>query len=290
MKVVLFCGGFGMRLREYSESIPKPMVNIGYRPILWHVMKYYAHFGHNDFILCLGWKANLIKEYFLNYDECTSNDFVLSSGGRSVDLLSSDIHDWSITFIDTGTSANIGQRLKAIEPLLKDEETFLANYTDGLSDLPLPTLIEFHERHQAVATFLSVKPTQSFHKISTDEEGRVLDIEPIGKAGVWMNGGFFVFSRSIFRHLRDGEELVEEPFGRLVAAGKLFTFKYNGFWSCMDTYKEKQSLDDLYAQDSAPWELWKHTPRAALPGPDVGGSLLKDGLPIPPAAPLPHPG
>ena len=137
MKVVLFCGGLGMRIRD-AENLPKPMVQIGYRPILWHVMKYYAHFGHKDFILCLGYGADTIKNYFLNYNECVSNDFVLSGGGKRLDLISSDIHDWRITFVDTGIHSNIGQRLKAVERYLAGEESFLANYTDGLSDQPLP--------------------------------------------------------------------------------------------------------------------------------------------------------
>lgn len=158
MKVVLFCGGYGMRLREYSEAIPKPMVNIGYRPILWHVMKYYAHFGHKDFILCLGWKANIIKEYFLNYNECISNDFVLSAGGTRINLLNSDIEDWRVTFVDTGTNTIIGQRLKAVQPYLDRGETFMVNYADGLTDLHLPDLIDFHHERDAMATFLSVRP------------------------------------------------------------------------------------------------------------------------------------
>ena len=127
-----------MRMREYSEALPKPMVPIGYRPILWHVMKYYAHYGHKDFILCLGYKADVIKKYFLEYDECVSNDFVLSKGGKNLELLNSDIHDWNITFVDTGLTSNIGQRLKAVQEHLQGEEIFLANYTDGLSDVPLP--------------------------------------------------------------------------------------------------------------------------------------------------------
>ena len=135
MKVVLFCGGLGMRLRDYSETIPKPMVNIGYRPILWHVMKYYAHYGHKDFILCLGHRADAVKNYFLNYNECASNDFVLSGGGKNLELLNSDIHDWRITFADTGIHSNIGQRLRAVEMHLEGEEEFLANYCDGLTDL-----------------------------------------------------------------------------------------------------------------------------------------------------------
>src|SRR5262249_30864543 len=148
MKVVLFCGGLGMRLREFSESIPKPMVSIGYRPILWHVMKYYAHYGHNEFILCLGSKSDVIKDYFLNYNECVSNDFVLSSGGSQINLLNSDIHDWKITFVDTGTTANVGQRLKAVQPHLAGEEVFLANYADGLTDVELPKMIDFYHDRQ----------------------------------------------------------------------------------------------------------------------------------------------
>ena len=142
MKVVLFCGGLGTRIREYPEPVPKPMITIGYRPILWHVMKYYAHYGHKDFILCLGYKADAVKNYFLNYDECVSNNFVLSNGGKKLRLMNSDIHDWNITLVDTGISSNIGQRLKAVEPYLEGESMFLANYSDGLTDLPLPEYID----------------------------------------------------------------------------------------------------------------------------------------------------
>jgi len=165
VKVVLFCGGFGMRMREYSEALPKPMVAIGYRPILWHVMKYYAHYGHKDFILCLGYKADVIKKYFLDYDECVSNDFVLSRGGKNVELLSSDIHDWNITFVDTGLTSNIGQRLKAVQRQLEGEEMFLANYTDGLSDVPLPAVIESFKDSGNIACFVGVKPRASFHGV-----------------------------------------------------------------------------------------------------------------------------
>jgi len=265
MKVVLFCGGFGMRLREYSEAVPKPMVNIGYRPILWHVMKYYAHFGHKDFILCLGWKANVIKEYFLNYNECLSNDFVLSSGGDTVSLLNTDIHDWNITFVDTGIQSNIGQRLKAVESHLDGEETFLANYTDGLTDLHLPSLIDFHHQRGATASFLSVKPSQSFHVVSTDSRGHVQQISEIHETEIWMNSGFFVLHQSIFRHLHAGEELIEEPFHRLMSAGQLCSLRFSGYFGCMDTYKERQELEDMYAQGVAPWEVWKDPHRALRP-------------------------
>jgi glucose-1-phosphate cytidylyltransferase len=256
MKVVLFCGGFGMRMREYPEAIPKPMVPIGYRPILWHVMKYYAHYGHKDFILCLGYKADIIKNYFRNYDECVSNDFVLSGGGKKVELLSTDIDDWRITFVDTGLNANIGQRLKAVEKHLQAEDVFLANYTDGLSDVDLHTLTDIFLRSKRLACFVSVKPRASFHMIAIDGEGIVKSIEHITKSGARINGGFFIFRREIFNYMRDGDELVEQPFHRLIAEGQLLTHPHNGFWACMDTFKELQELEDLYSRGNAPWTVW----------------------------------
>ncbi len=258
MKVVLFCGGLGMRLREYSESIPKPMVNIGYRPILWHVMKYYAHYGYKDFILCLGYKADVVKNYFLNYDECLSNDFVLSKGGKDVQLINSDIQDWKITFADTGLTSNIGQRLKAVEKYLDGEETFLANYTDGLSDLPLPKVIDQFSQSKKIACFVSVKPTQSFHVVSFRDDGSVGGIQHLSRSGIWINGGFFVFKKEIFGYIEEGEELVVEPLQRLIDLGEIMTYRYNGFWVSMDTFKDKQMLDDMYGRGDAPWEVWKN--------------------------------
>src|SRR5690242_8544431 len=211
MKVVLFCGGLGMRIREAGENIPKPMVTIGYRPILWHLMKYYAHYGHKDFVLCLGYRGDVIKNYFLNYSECLSNDFVLSQGGKKLELLNSDIHDWKITFVETGLNSNIGQRLKAVERIIGDEPEFLANYSDGLTDLPLPDHIAQFRRHDAFASFVSVKPNLSYHVVSTTPGGLVSEIEDIRKAPIRINGGYFAFKREIFDHIRDGEELVQEP-------------------------------------------------------------------------------
>jgi glucose-1-phosphate cytidylyltransferase len=260
MKVVLFCGGLGMRMREYSEAMPKPMVPIGYRPILWHVMKYYSHYGHHDFILCLGYKADVIKNYFLNYDECVTNDFVLSGGGKKLELLSSDIHDWRITFVDTGLTSNIGQRLKAVEKHLQNDEVFLANYTDGLSDVNLDLLIESFLRSKRLACFVSVKPRASFHMISVDGDGIVKSIEHITKSGARINGGFFVFRREIFDYIKPGEELVEEPFRRLISEGELLSFAHNSYWACMDTYKERQELEDLYSRGNAPWAVWNGHP------------------------------
>lgn len=256
MKVVLFCGGMGMRMREYSETMPKPMAPVGYRPIIWHVMKYYAHYGHKDFVLCLGYKADVIKSYFRNYDECVSNDFVLSGGGRNLELLNSDIDDWRITFVDTGLTSNIGQRLKAVEKYLSDEEVFLANYTDGLCDVNLHALVEKFLRSKRLACFVSVKPKASFHMITADGDGIVTNIDHISKSGARINGGFFVFRREIFRYMEAGEELVEEPFRRLIAAGQLLSYAHDGFWACMDTFKEMQELEDLYGRGNAPWMVW----------------------------------
>jgi len=257
MKVVLFCGGLGMRLREHSESIPKPMVEIGYRPILWHVMKYYAHFGHTDFILCLGHKADVVKKYFLNYDECVSNDFVLSKGGDNLQLLNTDIGEWRITFIDTGLNANIGQRLRAVRPYLADEDVFMANYADGLTDLALPEYLSSFQKSGRIASFIAVKPTQSFHVVAINEKQEVTAINSLEESDIWINGGYFIFRKEIFDYINEGEELVKEPFRRLIQRKQVLTYQHHGFWVAMDTFKDKQFLDDLISKGTAPWQVWK---------------------------------
>ena len=257
MKVVLFCGGMGMRVREYSEVIPKPMIDIGYRPLIWHVMKYYAHYGHTEFILCLGHRGDVIKQYFLNYDECLSNNFVLSRGGRDVQLRSRDIDDWRITFVDTGLAANVGQRLKAVEPYLDGDDTFLANYADGVSDLPLPEYLAWFRAQDRIASFVCVRPNQTFHVVAMAEDGRVSGIRHVAEAGVWINGGFFAFKKDVFDYMRDGEELVEAPFRRLISAEQLAAYRYEGFWACLDTFKDKQRFDDMNASGQTPWQVWK---------------------------------
>jgi glucose-1-phosphate cytidylyltransferase len=265
MKVVLFCGGLGMRLREYSEVIPKPMIDIGYRPLVWHVMKYYAHFGHTDFVLCLGHRGDVIKQYFLNYDECLSNDFVLSKGGRDLQLRSRDIDDWRITFVDTGLNANVGQRLKAVEPYLDGEDVFMANYADGLSDLPLPEYLAHFRQQDRIASFVCVRPNQTFHVVSVAPDGLVAGIRHVAEAGVLINGGFFIFKKDIFRYLKDGEELVEKPFHRLIAEEQLLAYRYDGFWACMDTFKDKQAFDDMHARGQTPWAVWNGAMQACRP-------------------------
>jgi glucose-1-phosphate cytidylyltransferase len=258
MKVVLFCGGLGMRIRD-AENVPKPMVHIGYRPILWHVMKYYAYFGHKEFILCLGYGADVIKNYFLTYNEFQSNDFVLSAGGKSLELVNSDIQDWKITFADTGIQSNIGQRLKEVEKYLDGAEEFMANYSDGLTDLPLLEQLEHFHQHDKVASFLCVRPNLSYHTVSLQEGNGSLvsEIRAINSGTLRINGGFFIFKHRIFDYIRAKEELVFEPFQRLIDEQQLIGYPYNGFWTSMDTFKDKQHLETLYSSGSAPWEVWK---------------------------------
>jgi glucose-1-phosphate cytidylyltransferase len=222
-------------------------------------MKYYAHFGHKEFILCLGHRADVVKNYFLNYNECVSNDFVLSGGGKKLELFNSDIDDWKITFADTGIHANIGQRLMAVEEHLEGEEEFLANYSDGLTDLPLPEQLDHFHQHGKIASFLCVRPNLSYHKVSLKEgDGNLVTaIDPISDGSIRINGGFFIFKTKIFDYIREGEELVSEPFQRLVNANQLIGYKYDGFWASMDTFKDRQHLESLHASSAAPWELWK---------------------------------
>jgi glucose-1-phosphate cytidylyltransferase len=258
MKVVLFCGGLGMRLHPATEKVPKPLVHVGEKPILWHLMKYYSYFGHKDFILCLGYKGEEIKKFFLNYDECLSNDFILSHGGKKRQLLKSDIEDWRITFVDTGLHSNVGQRLKAVQKYVESEEMFLANYSDGLSDLPLPKLIDFSIKHGKTGCFLAVKPFYVFHIVSTSTDGYVKSICHMSQSNLRINGGFFVFKNKIFDYIKDGEDLVNEPFQRLIEKRELVAYEYDGFWASLDTYKDKQRLDELVSKNNASWQMWKN--------------------------------
>jgi glucose-1-phosphate cytidylyltransferase len=265
MKVVLFCGGLGTRLREYGDHVPKPLVPIGYRPVIWHVMKYYAHFGHRDFILCLGYKADKIKQYFLNYEEWVSNDFTMSAGGKSIDMKRTDIHDWKITFVDTGLKTNIGSRLQMVAPYLEGEEYFMANYSDGLTDHPLPQMIDNFKASGKIASFLIAPPSQTFHVVKADANNHVTNIQYVRDTDTLVNCGFFVFRKEIFDYMKPGEELVLNPFRRLIDADQLMAFRAERFYA-MDTFKEQQELTDLFERGEAPWEVWKKTP-AAQPQP-----------------------
>ena len=256
MKVVLFCGGFGTRLREHSDVVPKPLVDIGNRPILWHLMKYYAHYGHKDFILCLGYKGEMIKDFFLKYDSYQYRDFVMQDGGKTLTPAESDIRDWTIRFVDTGLHAKIGERLVAVKEHVMDEEMFLANYSDQLSDFPLPKLIEFHKKNDMTASFVCARPSHSFHSLNVDAQGFVTGFRSAADAGLWINGGYMLLNREIFDHIRPGEELVEEPFGRLLEQRKLGAIKWPGFWAAMDTFKDKIMFDRMNGRGERPWEIW----------------------------------
>ena len=260
MKVVLFCGGLGTRLREHSETIPKPLVNVGARPILWHLMRYYAHYGHKDFVLALGYRGDMVREYFLRYNEALTNDFVLSDGGRKVDLLSSDLDGWRITFVDTGLHSNLGQRLLRVRKYLEGEDEFLANYADGLSDVPLDRLIEDFRARKVTASFVATRTGQSFHAVHSDDGGLVTGFGQIAETEFWINGGFFCLRKEIFEHIEEGDELVEKPFQRLIAQRKLAVYRHHGFWQSMDTFKDKITFDRMEARGNCPWMVWQRHP------------------------------
>lgn len=288
MKVVLFCGGHGMRMREGPGSVPKPMVMIGDRPLLWHVMRYYAHFGHTEFVLCLGYGAAAVKEYFLRYDETLSNDFTLnftgddgfaaprrrlSVGGRDLELHSTDITDWKITFIDTGLRSTIGERLLRVRAQVEGEPMFLANYADTLTDAPLPDMIEQFRRTDATVSILAVPPFSTHHVLDFDAAGTVLRVRESQDLMQWENGGYFVMRQGIFDALREGEDMVPHAFNRLLAQQRLFAYPFQGFWRAADTFKDRVELEEMYHRGACPWMVWdaqRHSAVVAADGRPVG--------------------
>ena len=253
MKVVLFCGGLGTRIREYAESVPKPMIPVGHQPILWHVMNYYSQYGHRDFVLCLGYKANVIKEFFLNYKPQAYADCVVSRYGSKVELLSEIKDDWRVSLIDTGVWRNIGQRLWAVRQQVAGEEMFLANYSDGLTDVNLDEMVAAFKKSGKVACFVAIRPPLTYHLVDIQDDGRVSEFRSSDRSEIWINGGYFIFRKEIFDYMRDGEELVLEPFRRLVEENQLMAFKHDGFWRSMDTLRDRQILEDMVEQGSMPW-------------------------------------
>ncbi|WP_198955000.1 glucose-1-phosphate cytidylyltransferase [Kineosporia sp. R_H_3] len=256
MKVVLFCGGLGLRMRSSIDTAPKPMMAIGDRPVLWHIMRYYAHFGHTEFILCLGYGGASVKQYFMNYDETHSNDFVLSRGGREIELLRSDISEWRISFIETGIDTSIGERLRRVRHLLDGDEVFLANYGDVLTDAPMDRIVDDFVASDATASLLAVPPQASFHTVAVAEDGRVDRISSAADLPLWLNGGYFVLRQGVFDVLGEGEDLVGDAFVRLAERRRLAAVRYTGFWAPMDTLKERSLLEDLDRSGHAPWKLW----------------------------------
>jgi glucose-1-phosphate cytidylyltransferase len=269
LKVVIFCGGMGVRMGEATQAIPKPMIRVGSRPLLLHIMKWYASYGHTDFILCLGYRSEVIKEYFLTYNEALANNFVLTNGGRDIELLGKDIEDWRITFVETGTNTVVGERLKAVESYVADEEMFLATYGDGLTDVPLDDMIQTLARSRKTALVISVRPQLEYHLTRANGDGLVTSVERLAQADVWINGGFFVFRPEIFDAIEPGEDLVNEPFARLIGRGELLAYRYEGFWESMDTIKDKQRLDAMWESGDAPWRPVR---RGAVMGPGRDGA------------------
>ena len=240
---------------EETKRIPKPMIEIGGKPILWHIMQYYASWGHNEFVLCLGYKGEVIKDYFLSYNEALFSDFILERHGSDarVEVISSDLRDWKMTFADTGLNATIAQRLKAVEQHLDGDEAFLATYGDGLTDAPVQAMIEGFRERKKLAMFLSVRPAFNAHLVTMDNEGIVLTVEDMSRSHVRINGGFFVFKREILDMIEPGDELVEETFERLIAQRELVAYPYEGFFGPMDTIKDRQRLEALYESGQPPW-------------------------------------
>lgn len=257
MKVVLFCGGYGMRMRDGVSDVPKPMTTVGDRPLLWHVMSYYAHHGHRDFVLALGYGARHIKNFFLHYEEAYSSDFVLSEGGRRVDLLGSDIADWRITFVQTGLDTPIGERLRRVRPYLDDDEMFLANYADVLTDAPLDLMVDRLRSSDAAASLLAVPPQSAFHVVEVGAGDRVEGIHSVSSLPVRENGGYFVLRREVFDVLGPGEDLVTDALPRLAADGRLLAYPYDGFWRAADTLKERAELEHMFSSGHRPWAVWE---------------------------------
>jgi glucose-1-phosphate cytidylyltransferase len=263
MKVVLFCGGLGMRMRDGVTNGPKPMAMIGDRPLLWHVMRYYAHFGHTDFILCLGYGASAVKDFFLGYDETRSNDFVLEKGARQVTLFNTDISDWRVTFVDTGLNSAIGERLRRVRRFVEAEDVFLANYADVLTDAPLPDMVRRFSASEAAVSLLAVPPQSSHHVVDVSEDGRVSQVMPMRDLRQWENGGYFVLRPEIFDVLGEGDDLVEDALMRLVPQGKVMAYPYKGYWSPADTMKERAQLEERFHRGNCPWMIWDRERSAA---------------------------
>jgi glucose-1-phosphate cytidylyltransferase len=250
VKVVIFCGGQGMRLETgtFSERLPKPMASLGGRPLLWHIMRYYAHFGHQHFVLCLGYRASAIKDYFQRQE--------FRDAG------------WEIEFVDTGLEASIGERLAQAREHVADDEVFLASYGDTLTDAPLPLLIAAHAASGKVASLLATKPNYTFNVISSDEADVVTSFDDVARTSMWINGGFFVFRRRIFDYIREGDDL-PETLGRLIADRELLAYQYDGFWAPMDTLKDRERLEGLVRGGGSVWQVWAHGLEAEQPSPGL---------------------
>jgi glucose-1-phosphate cytidylyltransferase len=260
MKLMILCGGQGTRLREETEYRPKPLVEVGGRPILWHIMKLYAHYGLRDFVLCLGYRGNMIKEYFLDY-EAMNSDFTISLGKQHT-VLHHDIHeeqDFRVTLADTGLEAMTGGRVARAARFIKDD-TFMVTYGDGLSNVDIKKLLAFHESHGKLATVTTVRPTSRFGMLNCTSDNHVTSFTEKPLLDGWASAGYFVFSRKIFDYLGGDDCILErEPLERLANEGQLMSYKHDGFFFAMDTYREYVSLNEMWARGDAPWKVWGKT-------------------------------
>ena len=258
MKVVIFAGGFGTRLSEETAMIPKPMVKIGDKPILWHIMKIYSHYGFNDFVILGGYKCYIIKEYFANY-YLHQSDVVFDLRDNNMQIINNQTEPWKSTILDTGLETMTGGRLKKAEKLL-GRDPFLLTYGDGISDVNIKKLVEFHCLHGKVATMTAVQPEGRFGAIALDaESNKVISFmeKPRGD-GVWINGGFFVCDPKVFSYIEDGDQTVWEraPLEKLASDHELYAYQHSGFWKPMDTLRDKLQLEDLWSKGNAPWKTW----------------------------------
>jgi len=252
MKVIILAGGLGSRLSEYTENIPKPMVTVGGKPILWHIMNRYAKYGFTDFYLALGYKAEVIKEYFLNYRNLNS-DFTINLSTGSIYSYQENKNDWKVTLIDTGKETMTGGRVKRMQSFIENK-TFLLTYGDGVADINIDELIKFHKSHGKMVTVSAVRPSARFGELDIDK-GLVTAFQekPQTKHG-WINGGYFVIEPEFFDFIKDDKTILEkEPLERVSAIGQLMAYHHHGFWQCMDTKREKDILEDLWKSLKAPW-------------------------------------
>lgn len=259
MQAVILAGGLGTRLREETEYRPKPMVEVGGKPILWHLMKIFAHHGVTDFIVPIGYLGHIIKEYFLNY-EALNSDFTVQLGRRHETRLytSHPESDWSVTVVDTGADTLTGGRVKRIEPFV-DEDVFMVTYGDGLADVDIKALLEFHTAHGSLATMTTAQPLSRFGIVDIGPDGRVLQFREKPQGRDWISAGFFVFERGVFEYLQEGDATVLEqaPLQALAKDGELVAYQHSGFWQPMDTYREFRLLNDLWDAGKAPWKVWQ---------------------------------
>jgi len=257
MNVIILCGGLGTRLREETEFRPKPLVDVGGRPILWHILKLYAHHGFRDFVLCLGYRGNMIKEYFLNY-EAMNNDFTICLG-RQNHIIYHDAHkeqDFHVTLADTGLETMTGGRVKRVEKYI-DGDTFMVTYGDGVADLDIKALVEYHRCHGKLATMTTVRPHSYYGLLDLDTNGTVVRFREKPQMDDWINVGFFVFDRKVFNYLDDNCILEREPLENLAKDGQLIAYRHTGFWHAMDTYRDFLKLNELWQQGDAPWKVWE---------------------------------